>query len=102
MFNLWSISINMEDESAWVGAGATLGELYSGIFQKTKVHGFAGGLCPTVWVVFNPYGGRMAEIKAMDTDPMPHRAGNLFKIQYSSPWTEPSKEAAKNNTNMLK
>ncbi|GLT35662.1 hypothetical protein SLA2020_100950 [Shorea laevis] len=50
--------------------------------------------------VFNSYGGRMAEIKATDT-PMPHRAGNLFKIQHSSTWTDPSEEAAKKNTNLL-
>ncbi|KAI3791786.1 hypothetical protein L2E82_05649 [Cichorium intybus] len=30
--------------------------------------------------VFNPYGGKMNEIAA-DATPMPHRAGNLFKIQ---------------------
>ncbi|GLU17509.1 hypothetical protein SLE2022_338720 [Rubroshorea leprosula] len=51
-------------------------------------------------LVFNPYGGRMAEIKATDT-PMPHRAGNLFKIQYSTSWTNSSEEVAKNSINML-
>ncbi|GLT35659.1 hypothetical protein SLA2020_100920 [Shorea laevis] len=51
-------------------------------------------------LVFNPYGGRMAEIKDTDT-PMPHRAGNLFKIQYSTSWTNSSEEVAKNSINML-
>ncbi|KAL8195891.1 hypothetical protein R6Q57_025381 [Mikania cordata] len=35
----------------------------------------------------NPYGGIMEEIPA-DATPCPHRAGNLFKIQYSMNWTE--------------
>ncbi|KAF2317913.1 hypothetical protein GH714_041233 [Hevea brasiliensis] len=38
-------------------------------------------------LVFNPYGGRMSEIPATKT-PFPHRAGNLFKIQYSVTWDE--------------
>ncbi|KDP36343.1 hypothetical protein JCGZ_09763 [Jatropha curcas] len=38
-------------------------------------------------LVFNPYGGKMAEIPATDA-PFPHRAGNLFKIQYSVNWEE--------------
>ncbi|KAF7820805.1 berberine bridge enzyme-like 21 [Senna tora] len=36
-------------------------------------------------LVFNPYGGRMGEIPS-DATPFPHRAGNLFKIQYSVTW----------------
>ncbi|KAI4299745.1 hypothetical protein L6164_033174 [Bauhinia variegata] len=47
--------------------------------------------------VFNPYGGKMWEIPA-DTTPFPHRAGNLFKIQYSVNWDDPSAEATKNFT----
>ncbi|WRX27391.1 FAD linked oxidase [Theobroma cacao] len=50
MFNLRSISVDMADESAWVGTGATLGELYYNIWEKSKVHGFPGGVCPTVGV----------------------------------------------------
>ncbi|KAK9031473.1 hypothetical protein V6N11_032850 [Hibiscus sabdariffa] len=48
MFNLRDITINMADESAWVGAGATLGQLYHNIFSKSPVHGFPAGVCPTV------------------------------------------------------
>ncbi|MBA0695255.1 hypothetical protein Goari_001889 [Gossypium aridum] len=50
MFNLRSVSIDMTDESAWVETGATLGELYYNIWEKSNVHGFPAGLCPTVGV----------------------------------------------------
>ncbi|XWS20775.1 hypothetical protein CRYUN_Cryun31cG0131500 [Craigia yunnanensis] len=50
MFNLRSISIDMADKTAWVGTGATLGELYYNIWEKSKVHGFPAGACPTVGV----------------------------------------------------
>ncbi|GAY34438.1 hypothetical protein CUMW_287720, partial [Citrus unshiu] len=35
----------------------------------------------TPQMIFNPYGGKMAEIPSTAT-PFPHRAGNLWKIQY--------------------
>ncbi|XP_022146702.1 berberine bridge enzyme-like 1 [Momordica charantia] len=43
-------------------------------------------------LVFNPYGGKMSEILTSAT-PFPHRAGNLFKMQYSVNWDEPGAEA---------
>ncbi|KAH0894405.1 hypothetical protein HID58_056834 [Brassica napus] len=43
-----------------------------------------------VGLVFNPYGGKMAEI-AEDATPLPHRK-MLFKIQYSVNWQESSPE----------
>ncbi|KAL8089051.1 hypothetical protein AgCh_038713 [Apium graveolens] len=46
----------------------------------------------TVGFVFNSYGGKMNEPAATDT-PMPHRAGNLYKIQYSTSWSEPGPDA---------
>ncbi|MED6193623.1 hypothetical protein PIB30_021275 [Stylosanthes scabra] len=54
-----------------------------------------------VGFVFNPYGGKMAEIPA-DATPFPHRAGNLFKMQYSVNWDDPSPGAAQNFTNQAK
>ncbi|KAJ9140895.1 hypothetical protein P3X46_031487 [Hevea brasiliensis] len=50
------------------------------IFQRMIELGKTG-------LVFNAYGGRMNEIPATDA-PFPHRAGNLFKIQYSVNWQQ--------------
>ncbi|RDX68797.1 Berberine bridge enzyme-like 21, partial [Mucuna pruriens] len=47
--------------------------------------------------VFNPYGGKMSEI-ASDATSFPHRAGNLFKIQYSVNWNEPGVDVENNFT----
>ncbi|KAL9237794.1 hypothetical protein vseg_012298 [Gypsophila vaccaria] len=38
-----------------------------------------------IFMQFNPYGGRVSEI-AVHEIPFPHRAGNLFKIQYNGVW----------------
>ena len=54
-----------------------------------------------VGFVFNPYGGKMSEIPA-DATPFPHRTGNLFKIQYSVNWDDPSPAAAQNFTNQAR
>ena len=50
LIHLRTISINIEDETAWVQAGATLGELYYSVSIKSRVHGFPAGICPTVGV----------------------------------------------------
>lgn len=50
MFNLRSVAVDIEDESAWVDSGATLGEVYYKIAEKSKIHGFPAGVCPTVGV----------------------------------------------------
>ncbi|KAK7260391.1 hypothetical protein RIF29_26395 [Crotalaria pallida] len=48
MFNIRNISVDIKNEFAVVQAGATLGELYYNIWKKSKVHGFAGGICVTL------------------------------------------------------
>ncbi|KAD0410236.1 hypothetical protein E3N88_44321 [Mikania micrantha] len=57
MFNFRSIDVNIADETAVVGAGAQLGEFYYRIYEKSRVHGFPAGVCPTVGVGGHISGG---------------------------------------------
>lgn len=50
LINLRSIEIDLEEKTAWVQSGATLGELYYAIVKKTGMYGFPAGLCPSVGV----------------------------------------------------
>ncbi|GAY33868.1 hypothetical protein CUMW_008430 [Citrus unshiu] len=50
LLNLSEISVDAAEQTAWVQAGATLGQLYYRIAEKSKNLGFPGGLCPTVGV----------------------------------------------------
>ncbi|PNX78091.1 reticuline oxidase-like protein, partial [Trifolium pratense] len=52
----------------------------------------------TLYMQWNPYGGRMGEIAPSET-PFPHRAGNLFLIQYLNNWIEDSPEAIERHVN---
>ncbi|KAK8500339.1 hypothetical protein V6N12_068826 [Hibiscus sabdariffa] len=57
MLNFRSIDIDVENETAWVEAGATLGELYHGIGNKSNKHAFPSGICPTVGIGGHISGG---------------------------------------------
>ncbi|KAI5648026.1 hypothetical protein M9H77_34031 [Catharanthus roseus] len=48
--NLRSISVNIEDKTAWVESGATIGELYYEIADKSPDLAFPAGAYPTVGV----------------------------------------------------
>lgn len=48
--NLRSIAVDVSTETAWVEAGAILGELYYKIAEQSNVHAFPAGSCPTVGV----------------------------------------------------
>nr|AYE56103.1 O-acetylstemmadenine oxidase [Amsonia hubrichtii] len=48
--NLRSITVDIEDSSAWVESGATSGELYYQIAMKSPIHAFPAGIYSTVGV----------------------------------------------------
>ncbi|KAL3635061.1 hypothetical protein CASFOL_022115 [Castilleja foliolosa] len=48
MVNLSEITIDLEHETAWVQTGATLGQLYYAISQRSRTLAFPAGGCPTV------------------------------------------------------
>ncbi|KAK9076280.1 hypothetical protein SSX86_004613 [Deinandra increscens subsp. villosa] len=50
LFNMRSIDLNVENRTAWVQGGATLGELYYTISQTTDTLYFPAGICSTVGV----------------------------------------------------
>ncbi|KAL0534743.1 hypothetical protein IC582_029036 [Cucumis melo] len=50
LINLRSVTVDVEQSTAWVQSGATLGELYYKIGKKSRTLGFPAGICPTVGV----------------------------------------------------
>ncbi|KAJ6887355.1 hypothetical protein NC651_027633 [Populus alba x Populus x berolinensis] len=57
MCNLRSIDVDIENETAWVQTGSTLGEVFYSIAEKSSTHGFPAGVCPTVGVGGHLIGG---------------------------------------------
>ncbi|KAJ8752140.1 hypothetical protein K2173_001815 [Erythroxylum novogranatense] len=47
LINLRTITIDVGSNTAWVQSGATLGELYYQISQKSRTLAFPAGVCPT-------------------------------------------------------
>nr|KYP52028.1 Reticuline oxidase-like protein [Cajanus cajan] len=57
MFNLSTITVDVKNEVAVAQAGATIGQVYYRIWEKSKVHGFPASVCTTVGVGGHISGG---------------------------------------------
>lgn len=50
LVNFRSVTVDASDKTAWVEAGAQLGEVYFRIAEKSRTLAFPAGVCPTVGV----------------------------------------------------
>ncbi|KAL2249851.1 berberine bridge enzyme-like 18 [Sesamum indicum] len=57
LINLSKVTVDAEQKTAWIGAGATIGSLYYRIAEKSPILGFPAGVCPTVGVGGHISGG---------------------------------------------
>ncbi|KAL4579382.1 hypothetical protein LXL04_015525 [Taraxacum kok-saghyz] len=57
MSKLRSVTVDLNDNTAWVESGATIGELYYWVSQKSNNLGFPAGECPSVGVGGHLSGG---------------------------------------------
>ena len=48
LINMRTVTVDAASKTAWIQTGATLGEVYYGIAEKSRTLAFPAGVCPTV------------------------------------------------------